>query len=49
MGKSFLTIGKYDNCNGCLLDYPYFKGNFKMTATDLTKQHTTDADPKVIQ
>ena len=44
-----ITIGKDDNCNSFLVDYPYLKGNFKMTATDLTKQHAIDADPKGIQ
>ena len=33
----------------CLLDYPYFKENCKMTAIDLSKQQTLDADPRAIQ
>ena len=34
---------------GCLLDYPYFKENYKMIAIDLSKQHVLDADPRLIQ
>ena len=33
---------------GCLLDYPYFKDNYKMIAIDLSKQQSLDADPKKI-
>ena len=35
--------------NGCLLDYAYFKENYKMTAIDLSKQQVLDADPRAIQ
>ena len=34
---------------GCLLDYPYFKENYKMIAIDLSKQQALDADPRAIQ
>ena len=34
---------------GCLLDYPYFMGTYKMIAVDLSKQKALDADPKAIQ
>ena len=34
---------------GCLLDYRYFKDNYKMIAVDLTKQQALDADPRAIQ
>ena len=34
---------------GCLLDYIYFKSDYKMIAVDLTKQQALDADPKAIQ
>ena len=27
-----------DYTTGCLLDHPYFKGNYKMIAVDLSKQ-----------
>ena len=29
-----------------LLDYPYFKENYKMTEIDLSKQQALDADPR---
>ena len=34
---------------GCLLDYPFFKENYKMIAIDLSKQQELDADPRAIQ
>ena len=34
---------------GCLLDYSYFKGNYKLIAIDLSKQQTLDADSRGIQ
>ena len=34
---------------GCLLDYSYFKKNYKLIAIDLSKQQALDADPKAIQ
>ena len=43
------TFQVMDYTNGCLLDYPYFKENYKLIAIDLTKQHTFDVDPKAIQ
>ena len=33
----------------CLLDYPYFKGSYKMLAIDLSKQKAFNANPKAIQ
>ena len=45
--RKFAT-GKGDNSTtGCLLDYLYFKENYKMTAIDLSKQQTLD--PRAIQ
>ena len=38
-----------DYTTGCLLDYPYFKENYKMIAIDLSRQHEIDADPRAIQ
>ena len=38
-----------DYTTGCLLDYSYFKENYKMIAIDLSKQQALDADPKAIQ
>ena len=33
----------------CLLDYPYFKENYKMIAIDLRKQNALDADLRANQ
>ena len=45
-----IATGKGDDCTtGCLLDYPYFKENYKMTAIDLSRQNELDADPRAIQ
>ena len=45
-----IATGQGDNyTTGCLLDYPYFKGNYKMIALDLSKQQALDADPRPIQ
>ena len=38
-----------DYTTGCLLDYSYFKENYKMIAIDLSKQQALDADPRAIQ
>ena len=38
-----------DYTTGCLLDYPYFKENYKMIAIDLSKQQALNADPRAIQ
>ena len=39
------ATGKRDDyTTGCLLDYPYFKESYKMTAIDLSKQKALDAD-----
>ena len=35
-----------DYTTGCLLDYPYFKENYKMIAIRLSKQEVLDSDPK---
>ena len=32
-----------DYTNGCLLDYPYIKGYYKLTAIDLSKKPKLDA------
>ena len=37
-----------DYTTGCLLDYSYFKENYRMIATDLSKQQALDADPRAI-
>ena len=38
-----------DYTTGCLLDYSYFKENYKMIAIDLSKQQVIDAVPRAIQ
>ena len=37
-----------DYTTGCLLDYVYFKDDFRLIAADLSKQKALDADPKAI-
>ena len=34
---------------GCLLDYSYFKGHYKMIAIDLSKKQALHTDPRAIQ
>ena len=38
-----------DYTTGCLLDYAYFKDNYKLAVVDLSKQKVLDADPRAIQ
>ena len=38
-----------DYTTGSLLDYAYFKDNYKSIAVDLSKQKALDADPRAIQ
>ena len=61
MGEIFGLIKQYDEIRkvstrygddyktGCLLDYVYFKDNYRLIAVDLSKQKTLDADPRAIQ
>ena len=45
-----VMIGKgEDYTKGSLLDYNYFKKNYKLVAVDLSKQKELDADPRAIQ
>ena len=45
-----IATGKGDDyATGCLLDYSYFKENYKLIAIDLSKQQALDADPRAIQ
>ena len=45
-----IATGKGDDyTTGCLLDYPYFKENYKMIAIDLSRQNELDADPRGIE
>ena len=38
-----------DYTTECLLDYAYFKDNYRLIAVDLSKQKALDTDPKAIQ
>ena len=38
-----------DYTTGCLLDYPYFKENYKMIAINLIKQQVLDVDRRAVQ
>ena len=45
-----VTLGKGDDyTTGCLLDFAYFKRDYKIIAIDLSKQKELDADPRAIQ
>ena len=45
-----ISTGQGDDYTiGCLLDYSYFKENYKLIAIDLSKQQELDADPRTIQ
>ena len=45
-----IATGKGDDyTTGCLLDYPYFKENYKMIAIDLNRKNELNADPRAIQ
>ena len=37
-----------DYATGCLLDYAYFRDNYKMTAINLSKQQALDTYPRAI-
>ena len=38
-----------DYTTGCLLDYSYFRKNYRLLAADLSKQKVLDADSRAIQ
>ena len=45
-----IATGKGNNyTTSCLLDYSYFKDNYKMIAIDLSKQQALDGDRRAIQ
>ena len=45
-----IATGQGDHCaTGSLLDYSYFKENYKMIAIDLSKQQKLDVHPRAIQ
>ena len=47
--RKIATGRRDDYTTGCLLDYPYFKDNYKMIAVDLSKQEALDTVPRAIQ
>ena len=55
MNKTYENIRKIatgkgdDYTTGCLLDYPYFKENYKTIAIDLSRQNELATDPGAIQ
>ena len=61
MGEIFDLIKQYDEIRkvstgygddyttGCLLDYAYFKDNYRLIAVELSKQNALDADLRAIQ
>ena len=45
-----ISIGHGDDyTTGCLLDYAYFKDNYRFIAVDLSKQKALDVDSRAIQ
>ena len=47
--RKIAIVQGHDYTSGCSLDYLYFKENYKMIDTDLSKQQALDADPRAIQ
>ena len=44
-----IATGKGDDyTTGCLLDYTYFRDNYKKIAVDLSRQKALDPDPRAI-
>ena len=45
-----ISTGKGDDyMTGCLLDFAYFKNNYRLIAADLSKQKALDEDSRAIQ
>ena len=45
-----VAIGKGDDyTNGCLLDYPYFRDNYKMIVVNSSRQQALDTDFRAIR
>ena len=38
-----------DYTTGCLLDYAYFKENYRLISVNLSKQKSLDVDPRTIE
>ena len=47
--RKIATVQGDHYTTGSLLDYPYFKENYKMIAIDLSEQQPLDADAREIQ
>ena len=47
--RRIATVQGDDYTTGCLLDYSYFKENYRMIAIDLSKQQALDAALRAIQ
>ena len=47
--RKITTAQGDDYITGCLLDYSYFKENYKLIVIDLSKQWFLDADSRAIQ
>ena len=47
--KKIATGQRDDYATGCLLDYSFFKENYKVIAINLSKQQALDADSRAIQ
>ena len=43
------TVYCRDYTTGCLLDYAYFKDNYRLIAVELSKQKALDTDPRAFQ
>ena len=46
--RKVATSNRDDYTTDCLLDYTYFRGNYKMIAVDLSRQQALDANPRAI-
>ena len=44
-----ISTGQGDDYTTCLLDYGYFKRNYRLIAVNLSKQKALDADQRTIQ
>ena len=44
-----VSTGQDDYTTGCLLDYAYFKDNYKLISVSLSEQKALDADQRAIE
>ena len=47
--RKISTRQRNDYMTGCLLDFAYFKNNYRLIAADLSKQKALDEDSRAIQ